>query len=157
MVGFNRLRRGLVVFAGLLIASVAAHAGSIVYGAGKGPALQGFDPVAYFTEGAPREGDARYTHEWNGAIWRFASAENRHRFQAEPERFAPQYGGYCAFAMSGGSFSPGDANRWRIVDGKLYLNANRFAQTLWEANIPRRVIDADGHWPVKKQELEAAP
>jgi YHS domain-containing protein len=157
MVGFNRVRRGLVVLAGLLIAGAAAHAGSVVYGASNGPALQGFDPVAYFTEGAPKEGDARFAHQWNGATWRFASAENRDRFQAEPERFAPQYGGYCAFAMSGGSFSPGDANRWRIVDGKLYLNANRFAQTLWESNIPRRVSDADGHWPAKKQELEAAP
>ena len=104
MVGFNRVRRSLVVSAGLLIAAAAAHAGSVVYGAAKGPALQGFDPVAYFTEGAPKEGSARYTHEWNGAIWRFVSAENRDRFQAEPERFAPQYGGYCAFAMSGGSF-----------------------------------------------------
>ena len=147
----------LGVFWGLLVMSVAAHAGSIVYGASKGPAIDGFDAVAYFTGGAPAEGDARYTHEWNGATWRFVSPENRDRFKAEPERYAPQYGGYCAYAMAHGSFASGDAKRWRIVDGKLYLNTNRFAQALWDNNIPKRVVEADGHWPLKKVELEAAP
>lgn len=145
------------LLAGLLLSSGATHAGSPVHGASQGPALGGFDAVAYFTHAAPTPGDARYTHAWNGATWRFASAANRDRFAAEPERYAPQYGGYCAFAMSNGSFSPGDAKRWRIEDGKLYLNANLFAQALWEASIPKRVLDADGHWPAKKIELEAAP
>lgn len=159
MVGFVGMRRRFIGLAALalLVLSTSALAGSTVYGADKGPALGGFDAVAYFTDGTPKEGDERFTHEWNGATWRFASAENRDRFRAEPERYAPQYGGYCAFAMSGGSFSPGDARRWRIVDGKLYLNANRFAQGLWEANIPKRVLDADGHWPTKRHELEAGP
>ena len=145
------------VFALLSAFPMPARAGSIVYGAAKGPAIGGFDAVAYFTEGAPKEGDARYTHEWNGATWRFASPENRELFKAEPERYAPQYGGYCAFAMSSGGFSPGDAKRWRVEGGKLYLNANIFAQTLWENNVPGRVRDADGHWPAKKAELEARP
>jgi YHS domain-containing protein len=157
MVGVDRVRRSLVALAGLLKLGAEAHAGSTVYGASKGPAIGGHDAVAYVADGAPKEGDARYTHEWNGATWRFASPENRDRFAADPQRYAPQYGGYCAYAMSGGSFSPGDAKRWRIVDGKLYLNANGFAQALWETNIPRRVLDADGHWPTKKLELEAAP
>jgi YHS domain-containing protein len=157
MVRFDRKRRRLVVLAALLALGAAARAGSAVYGAAKGPALQGHDAVAYFTDGKPTPGDARFTHEWNGATWRFASQQNLERFRTEPERYAPQYGGYCAFAMSGGGLSPGDAKRWRIEDGKLYLNANVFAQTLWERDIPKRVTDADGHWPTKKQELEAAP
>ena len=157
MVGFDGIRRGLVGLAALSMLAPWARAASTIYGADKGPALGGFDAVAYFVDGAPKEGDVRFTHEWNGATWRFASAENRDRFKAEPERYAPQYGGYCAFAMSGDSLSPGDAKRWRIVDGKLYLNANRFAQGLWETNIPKRVRDADGHWPNKRQELQAAP
>ncbi len=156
MVRFDETRRRLLGFAALLLPIAAAQAGSTVYGASKGAALDGFDTVAYFTDGAPKEGDPRYTHEWNGATWRFASERNLDLFKAAPERYAPQYGGYCAFAMSGGAFSPGDAHRWRIEDGKLYLNANLFAQTLWENNIPRRVLDADGHWPTKKLELEAA-
>ena len=148
-------RLGGVVALWLLCA--AAWAGSPVYAPKPGPALDGYDAVAYFSEAAPRQGDPRYAHVWNGATWRFATAENRDLFKADPERYAPQYGGYCAYAMSTGSFSPGSAKRWRIEDGKLYLNANVFAQTLWEANIPQRVQDADGHWPAKKQELEAAP
>ena len=154
---FDPIRRRLVALAALFVLSAAAHAGSTVYGASQGPAIGGYDAVAYFTDGAPKEGDARDSHEWNGATWRFASAEHRDLFKADPERYAPQYGGYCAFAMSGGAFSPGAPTRWRIEDGKLYLNANVFAQTLWERNIPKRVLDADGHWPTRKRELEAAP
>ena len=157
MIGFVETRRRLIGFAALSVLSAAVHAAPLIYGADKGPALGGYDAVAYFVDGAPKIGDARFTHEWNGATWRFVSAENRDRFKADPEHYAPQYGGYCAFAMSGGSFSPGDAKRWRIVDDKLYLNANVFAQGLWETNIPRRVLDANGHWPTKRQELEAKP
>ena len=165
MVGVGSLYRRRVALTGLLLfsamaatlAPMAAHAGSAVHGAREGPALGGFDAVAYFADGAPKPGDARYSHEWNGATWRFASAEHRDLFKAEPARYAPQYGGYCAYAMSNGAFSPGDARRWRIEDGKLYLNANVFAQGLWQSNIPKRVLEADGHWPTKKAELEAAP
>ena len=113
--------------------------------------------MAYFNDGAPKGGDARYTHKWNGATWRFASEQHRDLFNADPERYAPQYGGYCAYAMANDGLSPGDATRWRIVEGKLYLNANAFAQTLWETHVPRRVLDANGRWPTKRQELEAAP
>lgn len=156
MLGIDRVRRAPIALAGLLLLG-AAHAASTIYGADKGPAIGGHDAVAYFADGAPKAGDARHTHEWNGATWRFASPENRDRFAAEPQRYAPQYGGHCAYAMASGSFAPGDAKRWRIVDGKLYLNTNIFAQGLWETNIPKRVLDADGHWPAKKLELEAAP
>jgi len=160
MLGFFDLRRlllGLTVLGLFSLLGTAAHAGSAVYGASKGPAIDGHDAVAYFTDARPVPGDARFTVDWNGATWRFASQENLDRFKAEPERYAPQYGGYCAYAMSGGALSPGDAKRWRVEGGKLYLNANVFAQKLWETNIPKRVLDADGHWPAKKQELEARP
>jgi YHS domain-containing protein len=149
--------RRLVVLTSLFFLGAAAHAGSTVHGASKGPAIDGFDAVAYFTGGAPVEGDARFSHEWNGATWRFVSAGNLDRFKADPERYAPQYGGYCAYAMAHDSFASGDPKRWRIVDGKLYLNANLFAQSLWANNIPKRVVEADAHWPSKKRELEAKP
>jgi YHS domain-containing protein len=148
-------RRALLL--GLATLSLVARAGGVVSGADKGPALEGHDPVAYFTDQKPVPGDARFETQWHGATWRFASAEHRDLFTNEPERYAPQYGGYCAYAMSNGAFSPGDAKRWRIVDDKLYLNTNLIAQSLWESNIPKRVREADGHWPTKKQELEARP
>lgn len=154
---YSVARRRIVLASLLLAAASAARAGSPVHGASQGPAIDGFDAVAYFAGGVPVEGDARYTHEWNGATWRFASAENRDRFKAEPERYAPQYGGYCAYAMAHDSFASGDPKRWRIVDGKLYLNANLFAQSLWQNNIPKRVVEADGHWPSKRRALEAKP
>jgi hypothetical protein len=168
MGSFDRRRRGGLaaglawgVFAlsatALAATHTAARAGSVIYGAAKGPAIGGHDAVAYFTEGTPKLGDARFTHDWSGATWRFVSAENRDRFVAEPQRYAPQYGGYCAYAMSSGGLSPGDAKRWRIEGGKLYLNANILAQTLWETGIPARIEKADGHWPGRRGELEAAP
>jgi hypothetical protein len=160
MQSFAAVRRAFItaaVLAGLAAFAASAGAGSVVYGAAKGPAIEGYDAVAYFTEGAPKLGDARFTHEWNGAVWRFASAENRDRFIAEPDSYAPQYGGHCAYAMSTDAFAPGDAKRWRVEGGKLYLNANLFAQKLWEVNIPKRVVDADGHWPARRAELEARP
>ena len=157
MVGMSSTWRRRALLAGLATLSLVARAGGVVSGADKGPALEGYDPVAYFTDQKPVAGDARFETQWRGATWRFASAEHRDLFANEPERYAPQYGGYCAYAMSNGGFSPGDAKRWRIVDDKLYLNTNLIAQSLWESNIPKRVREADGHWPTKKQELEAKP
>src|SRR5512135_2769630 len=87
-----------------------------------GVAIRGYDPVAYFTESKPVEGSKQFTFEWQGATWRFASAANRDLFAKTPEKYAPQYGGYCAYAVSQGHTATIDPQRWRIVDGKLYLN-----------------------------------
>jgi YHS domain-containing protein len=150
-------RRALLVAASLVWMIGHATAGSIVYGAGNGPVIKGYDTVAYHTTGAPLKGDARFSADWNGAQWWFASDENRQRFLADPERYAPQYGGYCAYAMSIDSFAPGDPNRWKVVDGKLYLNANYLAQKLWERDIPGKIREANSYWPGKKRELEVKP
>ena len=85
-----------------------------------GGAIRGYDPVAYFTEGRPVEGKRAHRHEWMGATWSFASAENRAAFVADPEKFAPRYGGYCAWAVSQGYTASIDPDAWRIVDGALY-------------------------------------
>lgn len=112
-----------------------------------GVAVRGTDVVAYVTEGRPVAGRADFTHAWRGATWRFASAANRDRFAADPERYAPAYGGFCAFAVSEGYTAPIDPNAWRIVDGRLYLNFNRSVQRRWEQDIPGRVTRADANWP----------
>ena len=113
----------------------------------KGVAIDGYDAVAYFVEGKPALGSEKITHVWQGASWRFASVENRDKFAANPEKYAPQYGGYCAYAMSGGGFAAGDGERWRIVDDKLYLNNNWFAEKLWHQDISGNIRDANEHWP----------
>jgi YHS domain-containing protein len=110
-------------------------------------AVSGYDAVAYFTEGKPTKGDAKFTVNHKGAQWRFASAENRDKFQSAPERYAPQYGGYCAWAVAQGYTASADPLHWKIVNGKLYLNYDANVQKKWETNIPGFVQAADANWP----------
>ena len=130
-----------------LAAPLTAAAKDAVYQSFFGTAIDGTDPVAYFTEGKPVEGSSDFAHEWNGAKWLFATAENRDLFAADPEKYAPQYGGYCAWAVAQGYTASTDPEAWRIVDGKLYLNYNKDVQSKWEADIPGHIADADGNWP----------
>ncbi|MEW9919581.1 YHS domain-containing (seleno)protein [Marimonas sp. MJW-29] len=117
-----------------------------VYAEG-GVAVDGTDVVAYFTEGRPIAGDPAITHDWRGATWRFASAANRDAFAADPDRYAPQYGGYCAWAVSNGYTASTVPEAWRIVDGKLYLNYSKRVQRRWEKDITGRIAAGDRNWP----------
>lgn len=110
-------------------------------------AIRGTDPVAYFTQGGPVAGSAEFTHTWNNATWQFSSAENRDLFASNPEQYAPQYGGFCAWAVSQGYTASIDPNAWKIVDGKLYLNYSRGVQRRWEQDIPGNVNRANANWP----------
>lgn len=110
-------------------------------------AVDGYDTVAYFTQNRPVKGDKRFVFEWKGAEWRFSSAENRDRFAATPEQYAPQYGGYCAWAVSQGYTASGDPAYWKLVDGKLYLNYDAEVQQKWERDIPGFIGKADRNWP----------
>ena len=110
-------------------------------------AVSGYDPVAYFTEGEPVEGRGDVTADYKGATWRFASAVNRDAFRQDPERFAPQYGGYCAWAVSQGYTASTDPEAWKIVDGKLYLNYSKSVQKRWEQDIPGHIEKGDENWP----------
>ncbi len=112
-----------------------------------GVAISGYDAVAYFTEGEPVKGDKSYSTEYMGAEWRFASADNLAAFKAEPAKYAPQYGGYCAWAVSQNYTARGNPNNWMIVEGKLYLNYNDEIQKRWEADIPGFIAAADKNWP----------
>lgn len=113
----------------------------------RGLAIRGYDPVAYFTDGKPVKGKAEFTSEHEGAVWRFASAANRDAFAADPLRYAPQYGGYCAWAVSEGYTASIDPDAWKIVDDKLYLNYSKSVQRRWERDIPGRIAKADANWP----------
>lgn len=114
-------------------------------------ALQGYDPVAYFTEGKPVKGSKDFTTEYMGATFRFVSAKNLETFLADPVEYAPQYGGYCAWAMADGKHAKGDARFWKIVDGKLYLNYNSGIQKKWEADIPGFIESANEEWDAINQ------
>lgn len=142
------------ILAGLAATAVAALLGATPARAvdaidtnWRGLAIRGYDPVAYFVVGHPEEGRSDQTTEWMGATWRFASPENRKLFLADPVKYAPQYGGYCAYAVAKGDTASIDPDAWKIVDGKLYLNYSKEIQERWEKDIPGYIERADANWP----------
>ncbi len=130
----------------LLMMSLNAYAVDPVYSSW-GKAIKGYDTVAYFTEGKPVKGNKKYTADWNDATWYFSSQANADLFKGNPEKYAPQYGGYCAWAVSLGSTAKIDPKAWNIVDGKLYLNYNQDIQNKWSINKPKNIAAADKNWP----------
>ena len=110
-------------------------------------AVKGTDVVAYFTEGKQVDGNSEFATEYMGATWHFASAGNRNTFEMNPEAYAPQYGGYCAYAVSQGYTASISPNAWTIHDGKLYLNFNKAVRALWSRDIPGRIASGDANWP----------
>ena len=128
--------------------AAAADSAPMVYiESASGLAIRGTDPVAYFTEGQAVEGSSEYESEWNGATWRFARAENQELFEADPEAYAPQYGGYCAKALSEGNVVSTDPEAWKIVDDKLYLNYSPAVQEQWLEDVEGNITLADQMWP----------
>ncbi len=143
---FRRLALAIPLFTWL--AGSAALAVDPVYTARfSDVAIRGYDPVAYFEDGKPVEGDDAFSYEWQGAEWHFASQRHRDLFAANPEGYAPQYGGYCAYAVSKGSTASIDPEAWDIYEGKLYLNYSLGIQKKWKQDIPGRIAAADKEWP----------
>jgi len=142
-------RRSLpIIIAAVMLASAAfARSPEIYAGIMPATAVGGYDPVAYFTDGKPVSGKKELTFSWKGATWRFANEKNLEVFKASPERYAPQYGGYCAWAVSQGYTAKGDPKVWKIVDDKLYLNYDAGVQKNWEKNIPGNIANGDKNWP----------
>ena len=143
------LRRFKLAFAAILAAGLIAgpaFAGGAVNKTLFGTALDGYDSVAYHTLDRPVEGSRQFSYEWRGATWRFVSAKHRDLFAADPVRYAPAYGGYCAYGMVQGAKIDIDPSAWRIVNGKLYLNANKAVQRTWLQNISGYITRADEHW-----------
>lgn len=112
----------------------------------KGVGAGGYDVVAYFS-GQPVEGKTEFQSEWEGAAWRFASAENKAAFDAAPEKFAPQFGGYCAYAVANGYTAKGDPQAWSVVDDKLYLNYSAEVRTKWQEDVPGNITAGNANWP----------
>ncbi len=142
----------LIVVLGLFLAiagSAAAGTDSPVpaVNADQGVGLKGYDPVAYFINGAPTKGSDQYRLAWKGVTYRFASAENLEKFRADPDKYLPQYGGYCAYAMSLDRIADIDPSRWAIVNGRLYLNNGFVAEKLWSINKNGNIVSADRNWP----------
>ena len=138
----------MLATAGVAFAAPAHADKAPVYtGSFSNTAVEGHDPVAYFTEGRPVKGSRDFRTEYQGAEFRFASQDNLDTFLADPEKYAPQFGGYCAWAVSEGYTAKGDADHWAIVDGKLYLNYNKKIQNRWEQDREMHIVSANTNWP----------
>ena len=141
-------RAAAVIAALVLTATTASARDAEVYtGTFSSLAVGGYDAVAYFKAGRPVPGVTQFSTEYKGATWRFASKENLDAFRTNPTAFAPQYGGYCSWAVANGYTASGDPEVWKIVNGKLYLNYDRSVQTKWEKDIPGFISKADKNWP----------
>lgn len=112
-----------------------------------GYAIRGYDPVAYFTAAAPVLGDDAFTSAYDGATFRFASAENKALFDGAPAKYAPQFGGYCAYAVSKGGTAPTQPDAWTVYEDKLYLNFNTSVREIWSEDIPGNIAKATANWP----------
>lgn len=139
----------VLVAAGLSVIApfAAADEDEIYTGLFSDLAVQGHDTVAYFIDGKATKGKAAFATRYKDAEWRFASQANLDTFLADPERYAPQYGGYCAWAVAQGYTAKGDADHWRIVDGRLYLNYNAKVKKDWEVDISGFIRSGDANWP----------
>jgi YHS domain-containing protein len=113
-------------------------------------AIRGYDPVAFFKDQKPVQGARDIHYTWNGATWYFSSIENKKAFENDPEKYAPQYGGYCAFGTANGYKAPSQPETGCVVDGKLYFNYNKQVQKDWSNNRSELIQKADKNWPQVK-------
>ncbi len=131
----------------LLFSSVSFAEDAIYTQLFSSTAVSGYDAVAYFTEGKPVDGDSNYSTEYMGADWNFKNGENLAKFKENPDKYAPQYGGYCAWAVAHNTTAKGDPTQWTIYEGKLYLNYNTDIQSKWTADKVNQILLANKNWP----------
>lgn len=132
----------------VIFLSGTAQADDPIYtGTFSSTAIDGYDTVSYFSGSAPVKGSSDHKTKWRGATWKFSSAENLAKFEADQEKYAPQYGGYCAWAMSSGNFAPGDAEVYEVYNGKLYLNYNEDVKAKWVQDKDGFIAKADEKYP----------
>lgn len=112
-----------------------------------GIAINGIDPVGYFTDGGPVAGSADHAVDYKGATWLFASADNKAAFEADPEKYGAKFGGYCAYAASLGYLAPTQPEAWTVYEDRLYLNANLRARELWLQDVPGNIAKGEANWP----------
>ncbi len=136
----------------LLVTAALAEGQNPQINSGKSGAINGYDPVAYFRENKATGGSPEFVYRWQETDWRFASKENLEIFKADPEKYAPQYGGYCAYGASQGHKAPTDPEAFAIVNGKLYLNYSKNVQKTWKADQSALIEKADKNWETLKSE-----
>lgn len=146
----RRLTLGLVAAAGLLLGTAAMAAPAVntlkggLFGGRGDTAILGYDTVAYFTVGKPVKGQDAYVADWMGAKWKFSSQAHLDLFKASPDKYAPQYGGYCAYGVSQDHLVSIEPDKFKIIDGKLYLNYDAEVQEIWQKDPAGYIKQANG-------------
>lgn len=135
-----------LVTAALTIVSLAAIAGERINAKPGGVAVKGYDVVAYFTVGEPTRGDEEYAYQWQDVRWLFSSQSHLDAFAAEPTKYAPRYGGFCAGGVALGNRAPIDPEAFVIVDGRLHLNYDKATAIEFEADADEKIAKADTNW-----------
>ena len=142
--------RRLIALIALVVTAAATSADAPKPAINKGNdsiAIKGYDTVAYIVSGRAIAGSPTFEYSWSDATWRFASKANRDRFRRDPKRYAPQFGGYCAWAISRGYTADVDPEAFQVVDGRLYLIYSKSVQMRWEQDIPGNIAKAEANWP----------
>lgn len=135
------------IIAGILFTTLSINAQTSAVFEQSGKAIRGYDPVAYFSEGKPVVGKKEFVYPWNNSNWYFSTKQNLDSFKTNPDKYAPQYGGYCAYGLSEGHKAPTLPEAWTIENGKLYLNYNLKTREAWGKNRAERIEKADKNWP----------
>lgn len=149
----KRISYILITAIALCFSSLASAAVDAIYtGFFNNDAVSGYDTVAYFTKGEPVRGSDDYTYKYKGATWKFVSREHLDLFIADPEKYAPQYGGYCAYAVANGDTASAEPDLWTIHEGKLYLNYSSRINRRWRDNMLEFIEQADARWPQFEKE-----
>ena len=138
--------KSVLIATALLFSLPALAAKEPVFSTGDG-AIRGYDPVAYFTQGQALKGSRDISFTWNSAEWHFSSEQNRAAFVSAPEKYAPAYGGYCAYAVANGYTATTDPDAWSVVNGRLFLNYSLGVKKRWEKNISGYIKSGDANWP----------
>jgi len=142
---FSMIKKTLLVMTVVLF-SIGTNAAEKPVYVGKGAAVSGYDTVAYFTQGKAVKGKKNISIKHLGETWRFSSEQNKAMFLASPEKYSPQYGGHCAFAMANGKLVSTDPKAFTVVDDRLYLNYSLSVRKRWSKDIPGYIADADENW-----------
>jgi len=142
-----KLNLFIVIVAAALVSTPSYAKAPIYTSLFNNTAVSGYDAVSYFQDSGPVEGKKDFSTEYEGATWLFSSQENLDIFKAEPTKYAPQYGGYCAYAVGVGSTAKGDPLQWYIEDDKLYLNINKSIRKKWLDDIDNYIKTGDENWP----------
>lgn len=134
----------------LITSSMAVYGQQPVIFQTRGKAINGYDVVAYYNAGQPVKGNDSLSFQWSNSTWLFSSPANLELFRQNPEKYAPQYGGYCAYGTAGGYKAPTQPDAWAIVNGKLYFNYNLKVKASWDKDQAGYISKADTNWPLIK-------